>query len=142
MEYTSILAVPLTEAVKTEYLELLGHLTDAPDMPLDVFVAQVHAICKMGTILVGRVDGRVVGTGTIVYEPKLIHGGKSVGHIEDVVVHPAYRKQHVASTLLRLLVEAARPFCYKVILDCSAENAALYEKNGFVQKNVQMAMYL
>lgn len=31
--------------------------------------------------------------------------------------------------------------CYKVILDCSVENKAFYEKCGFQQKSVQMAMY-
>jgi glucosamine-phosphate N-acetyltransferase len=142
MEYGSILSAPLTNEVKTTYLELLSHLTDAPDMPLHTFVENVHAICHMGTILVCRLEGRVIGTGTLVCEPKLIHGGRFVGHIEDVVVHPDYRGQHVASTLLRMLVdEATARNCYKVILDCSAENIAFYEKNGFVQKNVQMAKY-
>jgi len=142
MEYGSILRAPLTESVKTDYLTLLTYLTDAPDIPLDLFVEKVHAICQMGTILVCRIEGRVIGTGTLVCEPKLIHGGRFVGHIEDVVVHPEYRGQHVASTLLRMLVnEAIAHDCYKVILDCSAENTAFYEKNGFVQKNIQMAHY-
>jgi glucosamine-phosphate N-acetyltransferase len=141
MEFRHLLAAPLTEQVKTEYLQLLAHLTDAPDMPLATFAANVEAICRMGSIVVCCSEGRIVGTGTVVVEPKLIHGGQSVGHIEDVVVHPDYRGRHVASTLLRMLVEAAQP-CYKVILDCSAANAAFYEKNGFAQKNVQMALYL
>ncbi|KAG5050063.1 hypothetical protein JHK85_011166 [Glycine max] len=31
--------------------------------------------------------------------------------------------------------------CYKVILDCSVENKAFYEKRGFQQKSVQMAVF-
>jgi glucosamine-phosphate N-acetyltransferase len=31
--------------------------------------------------------------------------------------------------------------CYKVILDCSLDNKALYEKCGFKQKEVQMVKF-
>jgi hypothetical protein len=31
--------------------------------------------------------------------------------------------------------------CYKVILDCSVDNKALYEKCGFKQKEVQMVKF-
>ena len=32
--------------------------------------------------------------------------------------------------------------CYKIILDCAAKNVPFYEKCGFVQKELEMALYL
>ncbi|CAI0462295.1 unnamed protein product [Linum tenue] len=31
--------------------------------------------------------------------------------------------------------------CYKVILDCSSENKAFYERCGFREKEIQMVQY-
>ena len=31
--------------------------------------------------------------------------------------------------------------CYKVILDCTSDNAAFYERCGYKRKEVQMALY-
>jgi len=45
--------------------------------------------------------------------------------------------------VLEALVEHAKAKgCYKVILDCSAENVAFYEKCGLERKEVQMVRCL
>ena len=84
----------------------------------------------------------IIGSGTIIYEPKLIHGGKYVGHIEDIIVNEKYRSLGIAKSILtELKKNANRKDCYKVILDCSEENRGFYEKNDFLYKGIQMAVY-
>ena len=37
---------------------------------------------------VALIDGKVVGTASLLIEPKFIHDGGVTGHVEDVAVHP------------------------------------------------------
>jgi glucosamine-phosphate N-acetyltransferase len=136
MLYCDILELNLN-TIKNDYIRLLQQLTTAPDIPLQLFINNIHDICQSGKIIVCQVDNKIIATGTILYETKIIHGGKKVGHIEDIVVDQAYRGKGIASQILKRLIEDAKD-CYKVILDCNKDNIHFYEKNGFVQKNVQM----
>jgi len=85
---------------------------------------------------------KLIGAGTIIIEPKIIHGGKSVGHIEDVIVHPHYRNQGIAQTILNKLVEYSKKECYKVILNCNPNMETFYNKSGFEKKCIQMTLLL
>uniref|UniRef100_A0A061R1F9 Glucosamine 6-phosphate N-acetyltransferase n=1 Tax=Tetraselmis sp. GSL018 TaxID=582737 RepID=A0A061R1F9_9CHLO len=88
-------------------------------------------------------EQRVVATATLLVERKFIHGCGKVGHIEDVVVDPGYRGQRLGQRLIEDLVGRAKAGgCYKVILDCSEDNAAFYEKCGLSRKEIQMVLYL
>ncbi|GLI59207.1 hypothetical protein VaNZ11_001043 [Volvox africanus] len=70
-------------------------------------------------------------------------GSAQVGHIEDVVVDPAYRGKKLGLKLIQALIDLAREAgCYKVILDCSEANSTFYEKCGLTRKEVQMVKYL
>jgi glucosamine-phosphate N-acetyltransferase len=81
---------------------------------------------------VALMDNRVVGTATLLIEPKFLHSGGIVGHIEDVAVHQAYMQHGVGALLVRhLLEECKKAGCYKVILDCAEKVVAFYEKLGF-----------
>lgn len=76
----------------------------------------------------------VVGSLSYFIEPKFIHNGGLVGHIEDVCVALGYEREGVGSAL----ISAAKGIfehagCYKAILDCSNENVAFYQKLGFRQ---------
>ncbi|CAA6661587.1 unnamed protein product [Spirodela intermedia] len=86
--------------------------------------------------------GRIIATGSVFVEKKFLRGCGKVGHIEDVVVDASARGRRLGQRVVRHLVGHARAAgCYKVILDCSAENRGFYEKCGFQEKNVQMAVY-
>ncbi|EFN58379.1 hypothetical protein CHLNCDRAFT_56820 [Chlorella variabilis] len=76
---------------------------------------------------------QIIATATLVVELKFIRGCGKCGHIEDVVVDSTYRG-------LRLGLRELG--CYKVILDCSEDNAPFYEKCGLIKKEVQMVKYL
>jgi glucosamine-phosphate N-acetyltransferase len=88
-------------------------------------------------------DFEIIASGPIIIEPKIIRGGKSVGHIEDIVVKYAYRgKQMVKEILQELQCIAREKNCYKIILDCSEHVKRVYEKYGFEEKGLQMTVYL
>lgn len=137
------------EQIKTSYLNLLNKLTFTPDITNDLFIQQLKKIDEMGLIIVctntNTIDEnfKIIGSGTVIIEPKIIRGGKSVGHIEDIVVDERFRGRRIAQTILHMLKEFARKNnCYKVILDCYEEVCHIYTTNGFEIKGTQMAQYL
>jgi len=71
-------------------------------------------------VYVAILDGRVVGSTTMFIEPKFIHDGGNVAHIEDVVVSKDYQGKGIGEMLMRSLLDLAKDNnCYKTILDCS-----------------------
>lgn len=84
----------------------------------------------------------IIAIGTILIERKIIHSFGKVGHIEDVVVSKQHRGNGVGKILIEYLIDYANSQnCYKVILNCSNENIAFYEKCGLSLKSNQMALY-
>jgi glucosamine-phosphate N-acetyltransferase len=84
------------------------------------------------TVVAADPEGNVLGTASLILEHKFIHKGGTIGHIEDVAVHPAHEGKGVGSAVVRALVELARQSgCYKVILSCNDQNLAFYSKLGF-----------
>lgn len=93
---------------------------------------------------VAILDGRVVGTATLVLEYKFIHAGGVIGHLEDVAVHKDFRHLDIGSALIKHLVEYAKSYrCYKIILDCKPSTAPFYEQLGFrITEEVNMRLDL
>ena len=84
------------------------------------------------TVVAADQTGDVLGTASLILEHKFIHRGGTIGHIEDVAVHPDHQGKGVGSAVVRALVELARQSgCYKVILSCNDKNLAFYSKIGF-----------
>ena len=93
-------------------------------------------------IFIAKLDKNIVGTITFILEQKIIHNGKSTLHIEDVVVCKKYRGLGIASKLLDFSKNfAEKNNCYKIILNCNDKLESFYKKNGFENKNIQMAYY-
>ncbi len=83
-------------------------------------------------VYVAILDGRVIGSTTMLIEPKFIHDGGNVAHIEDVVISKDYQGKGIGEMLMRSLLELAKDNnCYKTILDCTDELMPFYEKIGF-----------
>ncbi|ODV96047.1 hypothetical protein PACTADRAFT_40804 [Pachysolen tannophilus NRRL Y-2460] len=84
-------------------------------------------------------EGKVVASGMLIVESKLIHKCGKVGHIEDIAVDLSEQGKKLGLILIKNLVELARlKNCYKVILDCDAKNTGFYEKCGFSQEGIEM----
>jgi glucosamine-phosphate N-acetyltransferase len=83
-------------------------------------------------IVVALIEGKVVGSATLLLESKFIHNGGIVGHIEDVVVDKNYQGQKIGEKIIKYLLEFAKTKgCYKTILDCVDDVKPFYEKLGF-----------
>ena len=80
----------------------------------------------------GRNQGLIIGTTTLLVEPKFIFGGGRVAHIEDVAVRVEYQKKGIGFKLVNYATEqAAIMRCVRTVLDCSDENIPFYEKIGY-----------
>ncbi|MCX7409132.1 MAG: GNAT family N-acetyltransferase [Planctomycetales bacterium] len=114
------------------FLVALGSLkpTELTDeQALDVFRRRMRSRLKT---YVALMDDRVAGTASLFIEPKFIHSGGIVGHIEDVAVHTAYQHHGIGGALVGHLLTVCRDAgCYKVILDCDEHVIPFYEKLGF-----------
>jgi glucosamine-phosphate N-acetyltransferase len=80
----------------------------------------------------GRNQGLIIGTTTLLVEPKFIFGGGRVAHIEDVAVRAGWQRKGIGLKLVSYATEqAAIMRCVRTVLDCSDENIPFYEKIGY-----------
>ncbi|MBM2818416.1 MAG: putative glucosamine 6-phosphate N-acetyltransferase [Nitrosarchaeum sp.] len=83
-------------------------------------------------IAVAVIDGKIVGSTTLLIEIKFIHNGGKVGHIEDVVVNKEHQGKGLGEKIVNYILKyAGDEGCYKTILDCVDEVKPFYEKLGF-----------
>jgi glucosamine-phosphate N-acetyltransferase len=140
--------VDLINNIKNQYLDLLKHLTVVEDMSDDSFINKINEISATGDIIIcynRDIEDQnivIIGSGTIIYEPKIIHGGRYVGHIEDIVTNKMYRSFGIAKKILEILVSLGnKKNCYKIILDCKDNLIDFYKKNHFKNTGQQMSLY-
>lgn len=130
----------LTEPLLDErFLETLSHLSS---VELDVAGARdvLRARNALGVrTYVALVEDRVAGSASLFVEPKFIHGGGKVGHIEDVVVHEDSQGRGIGKKLVEhATTEARAAGCYKCILACTPANKTFYEKCGYREHELEM----
>ena len=75
----------------------------------------------------------IVGTTTLLIEPKFINKGMRVGYIEDVSVRKGYEGLGIGRQLIEYVTNNAKTIqqCKKIILYCSKKNKPFYEKLGY-----------
>jgi glucosamine-phosphate N-acetyltransferase len=123
------------------FLESLDSLRKASDLDKKIGkdILRKIIVNPDHVIHVAEIDGRIVGSTTLLVEQKFIHNGGRVGHIEDVVVSKEYEGRGLGIKLVSSLLEKAKVMnCYKTILDCSDELIPFYERIGFKQESNQM----
>jgi glucosamine-phosphate N-acetyltransferase len=85
-------------------------------------------------IAVAEIEGRIVGSTTLLIESKFIHQGGLVGHIEDVSVDKDFQGKKIGEKIMKYLLEVSKNRgCYKTILNCTDDVKRFYEKLGFKQ---------
>ena len=126
------------------YFELLEQLTDVEKekITFDKFSQFIDNLNENHIIIVFEKDGKLLASGTLLVENKVIHGLSKVGHIEDIVVDKSARGLGLGKIMIDYLVNIAKENCYKVILNCKESNIGFYEKCGFEKKEVEMVKYL
>jgi len=141
----SISLLQHSSASKDQIIILLNQLTTSPSINNYHYYNIITYLQNnfYHKIFVYEIDKKPVGMITLLLEPKIIHKGKSVGHIEDLIIDKNYRNQNIAKKLINHVINIATyNNCYKIILDCNQNLIPFYEKNGFFQKDIQMRMNL
>lgn len=84
----------------------------------------------------GQSKGLIIGTTTLLVEPKFIFGGTRFGHVEDVAVRREYEGLGIGSKLVRHATEAATKMgCMRTVLYCSDDRMSFYEKIGYTYRD-------
>ena len=147
----NIAPVYLSELESTDdyiqYCTLLKQLTvvNIETIQNDSFKAHLEIIKSnpLHKIIIAKSNNNIIGTVTILIEPKIIHDLSYVAHIEDVVVDSTYRGIGTGKLLMEYAIKLSKKYkCYKIIFDCSDSNIGFYKKLGFKVKENQMAMYI
>jgi glucosamine-phosphate N-acetyltransferase len=69
-------------------------------------------------IIIAEIEGRVIGSTTLLIEPKFIHQGGVVGHIEDVVVDKKFQGKKIGEKIITHVLEIAKNHgCYQIVLN-------------------------
>jgi len=128
------------------YLDLLKQLTVVGDTwNAAKFQEHVHKMLEFHpwlAVFVYEIEERIVGCITVYIEPKFIHGGRPLAHVEDLVVDRKFRRQGIASRLIEHACHYAKQMeCYKVRLVCHKELISVYTKSHFQQVGVEMSKY-
>jgi glucosamine-phosphate N-acetyltransferase len=76
---------------------------------------------------------KIVGTTTLLVEPKFINRGMKVGYIEDVSVKKGHEGLGIGKQVIDYVSNYAKTVqhCKKILLYCSEKNKVFYEKLGF-----------
>jgi glucosamine-phosphate N-acetyltransferase len=138
------------ELNKNEYLTLINQLSSVftdPESVSDIeFGNRLHLIRSNPNhfIYLLYYKDKLIGTTTVLIEPKIMHDLGSIAHIEDVVLDSQFQGRGYGQTLIQHAINhvvSSSLGCYKVILNCSDAMRKYYEKIGFEYKNNQMAIY-
>lgn len=119
-----------------EVLENLAPVGDLSNLTAKAILDEIksnplHRIF-VAVIQDGIKEGLIIGTTTLLVEPKFIFGGGRVGHIEDVAVRAGYQRKGIGFALVdHATQQAALMRCVRTVLDCSDENIPFYEKIGY-----------
>ena len=77
------------ENVKNNYIKLLSSLTITSNISTSDFIKYIDDIYKNGIVYISIIDNtKIIASGTIFLEQKIIRNGQKVGHIEDIVIDP------------------------------------------------------
>jgi len=92
-------------------------------------------------IIVALVNNIIVGTGTLLIEPKLTYNLTYMGHIENLYVSEHYRINGIGKKIINHLISYAKNFgCYRIDLICKNDLCEFYNNIGFTLEQVGMTM--
>ena len=120
-------------------LELYHHLhLEDPRLPITPHIEQLWEqilATQHLRYLVAEVNGRIVSTCTLAILPNLTRSARPYALIENVVTHPEFRRQGIATRLLQFALALAWDAnCYKVMLLTGRKDEAtlrFYQNAGF-----------
>ena len=121
-------------------LDLYQHLNPGDDRPDNALAGEAFSRllnCAGSAVFLGKVDGILVASCTLVVIPNLTRAAKPYGLIENVVTHAGYRQRGYGRQILDAASDAAwSSGCYKVMLLTGSkepETLSFYLNAGFEQ---------
>jgi glucosamine-phosphate N-acetyltransferase len=130
--------------INKNILNILNQLSPTTHISKNKFYQFLKSLNNLHQIIVieDTLNNKIIGIGSILIEQKIIHNMGKVAHIEDIVIDKNYRKMSLGTKLIKKLKKIAiNNKCYKIILNCNEKLIKYYEKQGFIPKNIQMAIY-
>ena len=121
-----------------------SQLIDSNIMVEDYNDFVTHRLNKDHRIVVmANEEGMIMGAGTLLTEYKMTHGGCKMGHIENVIVRPDARGQHIGKRIIEELVASATAQgCYRVDLNCEEGLVGFYAKSDFSKCQSAMSLFI
>lgn len=108
------------------YIELLGQLTTCEKITKEEMRGFCDGLGETHQVWVMEDKGRIIGSGTLLIEKKIIHKMGKVGHIEDIVIDKEYRGKKLGENMIWHLTKKLKEMgCYKMILDCDESKKGL-----------------
>ena len=126
------------------YLDLLSQLTEVNknNISFEKFSNFINKLDENHKIIIIINNNKIIATGTLLIENKIIHSISKVGHIEDIVVDSNSKGLGLGKQIVNYLTNLAKENnCYKVILNCNDHNIGFYQKCGYQKKETQMVKY-
>jgi len=128
-----------TNDFNKNYIQLINQLSNSTAITKNQFIKYIEALSDNHQIYVLEKNNIIIGSITIIIEPKLIHQLKNVCHIEDLIIDKNYRGQGLSKELLMYAKNIAKiNNCYKIILNCNESLEKFYSKNKFFKSSLQM----
>ena len=94
-------------------------------------------------IVIYEKDNEIVGTGSLLIEPKLTYNISYLGHIENIFVDEKYRNKGIGKQIVEYLVNYAREkLCYRIDLACEDKLINFYKGFGFNKQLICMSMLI
>jgi GNAT superfamily N-acetyltransferase len=126
-------------------LEILGGGADMPVNPAaaEVFTALLDG--ARGEVIVAEEDGRVLGFASVSYNLAMRYGGEYC-QLEELIVDPEARGEHVGAKLVETTLERARARgCGEYglyLVEATEGNWPFYEKFGFERVGTELRQVL
>ncbi|ORD93639.1 GNA1 [Enterospora canceri] len=126
---------------KPEFICLFGELTTTDETTEEVIVKTFERKEASGLhhqLGLFTSDGTVVGTLTVLLDPKYAKNGRPAAFIEDVIVAEKHRGKELATYLMKEAEDiSTKNGAYKMILSCnealSTKETSPYLKSGFTK---------
>ena len=125
------------------FLDLINYFTRNPKFfTYEEFVKVFENTTNSITFIIEERE-KIIGTAKLIIEQKFHNNFCKMGHIEDVVVLKEYRSKGYGTLLLNKLIEIGKKKeCYKIVLNCNQKNTEYYKKLGFIEKGLEMSLYV
>ena len=127
------------------FLETLSNLSIVGDVPKEKFLEILEKMERRGEyhVFVAELEGKIVGTATLMVQQLFAHSGGRVGHVENVVSRKGFEGQGIGTKLMECLIEKCKAQgCYKMILSSDEKNAGFYKRFGFSEHEIEMRLDL